>query len=44
MAALDQPVEAYLSQLHAIQIHDTRNAAEGDQGADHWCWPAPRTS
>jgi 3-oxoadipate enol-lactonase len=25
MAALDQPVEAYLSQLHAIQVHDTRN-------------------
>lgn len=25
MAALDQPVDAYLSQLHAIQVHDTRN-------------------
>ena len=25
MAALDQPVEVYLSQLHAIQIHDTRS-------------------
>ncbi len=25
MAALDQPVEAYLSQLHAIQVHDTRS-------------------
>ena len=24
MAALDQPVEVYLSQLHAIQVHDTR--------------------
>ncbi len=23
MATLDQPVEAYLSQLHAIQVHDT---------------------
>jgi len=24
MAALDQPVDAYLAQLHAIQVHDTR--------------------
>jgi 3-oxoadipate enol-lactonase len=24
MATLDQPVEAYLAQLHAIQVHDTR--------------------
>src|SRR5262245_36559381 len=24
MAALDMPVEAYLAQLHAIQVHDTR--------------------
>jgi 3-oxoadipate enol-lactonase len=23
MAALDQPVDVYLSQLHAIQVHDT---------------------
>jgi 3-oxoadipate enol-lactonase len=25
MAALDQPVEAYLAQLNAIQVHDTRS-------------------
>ena len=25
MAALDQPVDVYLSQLHAIQVHDTRD-------------------
>ena len=25
MAALDQPVEAYLAQLNAIQVHDTRD-------------------
>jgi 3-oxoadipate enol-lactonase len=25
MATLDQPVEAYLAQLNAIQVHDTRS-------------------
>jgi pimeloyl-ACP methyl ester carboxylesterase len=33
MAALDQPVDVYLSQLNSIQTHDTR-APEAHQGAD----------
>ena len=35
MAALDQPVEVYLSQLNSIQTHDTRARLKSHQGADH---------
>ena len=33
MATLDQPLQAYLAQLHAIQVHDTTAACK-DHGAD----------